>query len=308
MIGKVLVGTTALLAVLAAVTYTRYLSDPHYVPEGIQNSKFEEVAPDLFRFNRVWAPVNHVMEVPISVFLIKSAKDYVLIDAGVPVTNYTNLLINGIKTATQGRHLRMILLTHGHLDHVGSLSALLEAFPKAQLTMHILEAPYVVGGASYTAVPTDNWLSYFMRFLVPRSSLHLPVHRLLYLTGKSGDVAEAKGATGQAATWAPPAGLLEYVHVPGHAPGHVAMLHRPSSSLLPADVITNTTLGSPPWKHTPPSLAFPPPGSSSNWTQHALDWRALALLNFTTAFPSHDSGTGVPKAAIAEFADRLANS
>ena len=50
--------------------------------------------------------------------------------------------------------------------------------------MHILEAPYVVGGASYTAVPTDNWLSYFTRFLVPLSKLHLPVHRLLYLAGK----------------------------------------------------------------------------------------------------------------------------
>ncbi len=84
----------------------------------------------------------------------------------------------------QDEGTRCALVTHGHLDHVGSLPALLEAFPKAQLAMHILEAPYVVGGASYTAVPTDNWLNYFMRFLVPQSSLHLPVHRLLYLAGK----------------------------------------------------------------------------------------------------------------------------
>lgn len=84
----------------------------------------------------------------------------------------------------QDEGTRCALVTHGHLDHVGSLPALLEAFPKAQLAMHILEAPYVVGGASYTAVPTDNWLNYFMRFLVPQSSLHLPVHQLLYLAGK----------------------------------------------------------------------------------------------------------------------------
>lgn len=79
---------------------------------------------------------------------------------------------------------RCASVTHGHLDHVGSLPDLLDAFPKAQLAMHILEAPFVVGGASYTAVPTDNWLSYFTRYFVPRSSLQLPVHRLLYLTGK----------------------------------------------------------------------------------------------------------------------------
>ena len=88
----------------------------------------------------------------------------------------------------------------------------------------------------------------------------------VFAAGKSGDVAEMKGATGQSATWAPPQGLLEYVHVPGHAPGHVALLHRPSSSLLPADVITNTTL-SPPWMHKPPKLAFPPPGTLE--TPHA---------------------------------------
>ncbi len=96
---------------------------------------------------------------------------------------------------------------------------------------------------------------------------HVPLVMSNGLTaaGKSGDVAEAKGATGQLATWAPPPGLLEYVHVPGHAPGHVAILHRTSSSLIPADVIINAAigglLGGLPWKHNPPMLAFPPPGA-----------------------------------------------
>ncbi len=49
-------------------------------------------------------------------------------------------------------------------------------------------------------------------------------------------------------------------------------------------------------------------GSSHNWTQHALDWRALARLDFKTAFPSHDIKTGVPKAAVVEFAEKLARS
>ncbi len=117
MIGKVLFGTTALLAVLAAVTYTRYLHDSHYTPEGILDSRFEEVAPELFRFNRVWTPVNHVIEVPISVFLIKSGKNFILIDAGIPGANYTDLLIDGVKTATQGGHLRMILREFTRTTH-----------------------------------------------------------------------------------------------------------------------------------------------------------------------------------------------
>ncbi len=76
-------------------------------------------------------------------------------------------------------------VTHGHMDHVGSLPALLEAFPKAQVAMHILEAPYAVGGVSYAAVPADNWAYTIMHRLAPDAHLHLPVHRLLFLSGMS---------------------------------------------------------------------------------------------------------------------------
>ena len=135
--GKVLVGTSALIAVLAAVTYIRYSSNPDYVPAGIQNSAFEEVAPDLFRFNRVWAPVNHVLEIPISVFLIKSGKHYVLIDAGIPGTNYTNLLINGIKTATRSGHLRTILRKYTITIQYDALQLLTSAWLNCTLTLAV---------------------------------------------------------------------------------------------------------------------------------------------------------------------------
>ena len=46
-------------------------------------------------------------------------------------------------------------------------------------------------------------------------------------------------------------------------------------------------------------------GSSYNLTQGALDIIHLSGLNFTTAFPSHDHGIGVPKAAVMEFAEGL---
>ena len=74
-------------------------------------------------------------------------------------------------------------------------------------------------------------------------------------------MAEAKGAAGQAPAWVPRAGLLEYVHIPGHSPGHVAFLHRPSSSLLPADVIVNIGGGGYFGLHTPPKLGLPPAGA-----------------------------------------------
>ena len=76
--------------------------------------------------------------------------------------------------------------------------------------------------------------------------------------GEAGDVAELKGATGQAPKWAPPERLLEYVRVPGHAPGQMALLHKPSGSLLMADTLAN--LGGGLLKKAPPQLGLVPPG------------------------------------------------
>ena len=38
------------------------------------------------------------------------------------------------------------------MDHVGSLKEIIEAFPDVQIVMHILEAPYIAGGVSYSTV------------------------------------------------------------------------------------------------------------------------------------------------------------
>lgn len=39
-----------------------------------------------------------------------------------------------------------------HVDHIGNLKEVTEAFPHAQVAMHILEAPHVAGGVSYGTV------------------------------------------------------------------------------------------------------------------------------------------------------------
>ena len=48
-----------------------------------------------------------------------------------------------------------------------------------------------------------------------------------------------------------------------------------------------------------------PAGATSNLTQAAEDAKALAELEISTAFPSHDHGAGVPKAALVGFVQSL---
>lgn len=75
-------------------------------------------------------------------------------------------------------------------------------------------------------------------------------------------MAEVHGAAGQKPKWAPPEGLLEYVRVPGHSPGHLAFLHKPSGSLLAADTFCNLgRAGGLFSKASPPKLSRVPLGA-----------------------------------------------
>lgn len=112
MIGKLLTVSNIIIAILASGFYARFRQiEASHVPSGIQSTSFDEVAPDLYRFGRTWTLVKTVLEVRISTFLIKSGKDYILIDAGVPSANYTDHLIPALKAATKHGNLRWILCT-----------------------------------------------------------------------------------------------------------------------------------------------------------------------------------------------------
>ena len=57
------------------------------------------------------------------------------------------------------------------MDHIGSLKEITKAFPDAQVVMHILEAPYVAGGVSYSTVGD------------PGRGLFINVHHTVLSTG-----------------------------------------------------------------------------------------------------------------------------
>lgn len=42
-------------------------------------------------------------------------------------------------------HCCYCVVTHGHIDHVGPLEALVEEYPKVQILFHEAEAPFLTG-------------------------------------------------------------------------------------------------------------------------------------------------------------------
>ncbi len=68
-------------------------------------------------------------------------------DVGAPEKEYERILLNGLdKTLGSNGKLRLLLLTHGHIDHIGAIKALVAMYPDIQVAFHKDEAPYVTGG------------------------------------------------------------------------------------------------------------------------------------------------------------------
>ncbi len=112
-------------------------------------------------------------------------------------------------------HVEKVLLTHGHIDHVGGAAALAAQLgvpiegPQREEAFWLDQLPEqcrMFGFPPTPALAPDRWLD-------------------------EGDVVTVGGQT------------LDVVHTPGHTPGHVCFIHKPSKLALVGDVLFAGSIG-----------------------------------------------------------------
>jgi glyoxylase-like metal-dependent hydrolase (beta-lactamase superfamily II) len=226
----------------------------------------EQIVPNVYRIGMGY----------VSAYLI-AADDVTVIDSGLPKRR--DRIFAAVREAEhQPEDVKHIALTHHHVDHTGSLAALLAA-TTAITYIHPLDAPVVRGEKT---APGPNKTIIAGRVLGPvmdRLSPKLEIVSTLHETNDGDQL--------------PAAGGMIAVHTPGHTAGHLSYLWPQSGGVLFAGDAAGSILGL-----GPPTSALG--GMFTEDIPAAKDsFRKLAELEFDVACFGH--GGPIKEKAHATF-------
>jgi glyoxylase-like metal-dependent hydrolase (beta-lactamase superfamily II) len=222
-----------------------------------------EVAPDL-AYRRL-AIVN-VM------YFGRPGGDWVLIDAGLPGTARMIAHAAEVRFGAD-RPPRAIVLTHGHIDHVGALRTLAERWG-VPIYAHRLEHPYLNGTSAYPKPDPSvgGGAMSLMARLLPRGPMDFS--QWLQPLPADGTVPFMDG-------W-------RWIHTPGHSVGHVSLWRESDRALIAGDAFITTAQESAyAVAVQAPELHGPPMYFTVDFQKSAESVRTLAALEPEFAVTGH---------------------
>ena len=119
-------------------------------------------------------------------------------------------------------HIKRVIMTHTHLDHIGCLGEIRRALPGSELWIHEAEALPLEEGDERTVYGMEAFRSMCQtQFRLKAGDFSFPVDRQL----RGGEELPIGGLT-----W-------EVLHIPGHSLGSIALYDRTDKVLIPGDVV-----------------------------------------------------------------------
>ncbi|MCY9669032.1 MBL fold metallo-hydrolase [Paenibacillus alginolyticus] len=199
-------------------------------------------------------------------------KEWCLVDAGMPQS--ADEIIR-VAEERFGAHQKptAIILTHGHFDHVGAIESLLEYWD-VPVYAHELEIPYLTGKSNYPKGDStvDGGLISELSPLFPNHGIDIGNH--VHPLPANGIV---PGLTG----W-------QWIHTPGHTPGHISLFRAKDRSLIVGDAFVTVKQESLYKVFTQEQeISGPPKYFTTDWQAAGESVRKLRDLHPSLAITGH---------------------
>jgi glyoxylase-like metal-dependent hydrolase (beta-lactamase superfamily II) len=152
---------------------------------------------------------------------LPESQDFTLVDCGLmDSAEYKLETLDEI--GIKREHLKRVILTHTHIDHIGSLPEFLAAVPHLEVWVHEDEGA-ALKQSDMRIVFGNSMFESMLRsyYPIPPNFLNVPVHRML----KDGEILNLGGLE------------FEVLHIPGHSCGSIGLFHRESRMLMSGDTI-----------------------------------------------------------------------
>lgn len=199
-------------------------------------------------------------------------KEWFLVDAGMPQS--ADEIIR-VAEERFGAHKKptAIILTHGHFDHVGAIESLLEYWD-VPVYAHELEIPYLTGKSNYPKGDStvDGGLVSELSPLFPNHGIDIGNH--VHPLPANGIVPGLKG-------W-------QWIHTPGHTPGHISLFRAKDGSLIAGDAFVTVKQESLYKVFTQEQeISGPPKYFTTDWQAAGESVRKLQSLHPNLAITGH---------------------
>ena len=190
-----------------------------------------------------------IYRIPCQVFESLSARVYLLLGAGPPtlldagsgIGRSTHDILAGIEAVhdrfdepVRAADIRRIIISHGHADHIGGLTELLQTMP-ARVAVHPLDQIATTSHREYVVVGNSRLRVFFQQSGVDRAR-RAELLKISHYIGARVEPVEIA----EALTDGEEIDGLRIIHTPGHSPGHVCI--GVGNILLSADHILARTV------------------------------------------------------------------
>jgi glyoxylase-like metal-dependent hydrolase (beta-lactamase superfamily II) len=162
----------------------------------------------------------------VNVYMIENPATgkWILVDAGLKGSS-GRIIQMAEDLFGKGTRPSAIVLTHGHFDHIGALEELLQVWD-VKVYAHHLELPYLTGVSAYP--PPDptagGGLMSLLSWAFPSSPIDIRGH--IKELREDGSV--------------PFQNEWEFIHTPGHTPGHISLFRKNDRLLIAGDAFVTT--------------------------------------------------------------------